>query len=143
MKFRILTALAVLSAYVSPAQDSLMFRKISDEVMLHGTCYENLRVLCKQVGNRISGSQGAAKAVAWGEKTMREAGVDNVTLMPVKVPYWRRGKESLSFNYGNGKYKKVTALSLGNSQGTDGKVLEAPVVMVHDFDEFKALKDAV
>ena len=66
MKIRILTLLACLSALTSLAQDSLMFRKIADEILLHGTCYENLRVLCKTVGHRISGSPEAANAVAWG-----------------------------------------------------------------------------
>lgn len=139
MKFRILTTLALLWATVSLAQDSVMFRKISDEIMLHGASYENLRVLCKQVGNRISGSANAAKAVEWGQKTMRATGADKVWLQPANVPYWYRGKESLRIKTGRGKYKKVTALSLGNSEGTGGKPLKAEVIMVHGFDEFNAL----
>ena len=141
MKLRYLTIGLFLCASNLYAQDSLQFRKISDEIMLHGTCYENLRVLCKNVGHRISGSPEAAKAVAWGEKAMKEAGADKVWLQAADVPYWYRGKESLSLNMGSG-YKKVRALSLGNSQGTDGKTLEAPIIMVHDFDEFKALPES-
>ncbi len=118
-----------------------MFRKISDEIMLHGTCYENLRVLCKTVGHRISGSPAAAKAVTWGEQAMKEAGADRVWLQAADVPYWQRGKESLVLKIGK-KMKKVTALSLGNSEGTGNKILKAPIVMVHNYDEFKALPDA-
>ncbi len=109
--------------------------------MLHGTCYENLRVLCKTVGHRISGSPEAAKAVTWGEKAMKEAGADKVWLQAADVPYWYRGKESLYLKMGK-EYKKVRALSLGNSQGTNGKTLEAPIIMVHNFDEFKALPES-
>jgi carboxypeptidase Q len=141
MKLRLLTVLAMTLAYTSPAQDSLVFRKISDEIMLHGTCYENLRVLCKTVGHRISGSPAAAKAVAWGEQAMKDAGADKVWLQAADVPYWYRGKESLYLKMGK-EYKKVTALSLGNSEGTCGKTLEAPIVMVHDYDEFKALPES-
>ena len=122
------------------AQDSLQMRKIADEILLHGTCYDNLRVLCKTVGHRISGSPAAAKAVTWGEKAMKEAGADKVWLQPADVPYWYRGKESLYLKMGK-EYKKVRALSLGNSQGTGGKPMEAPIVMVHNYDEFKALTE--
>ena len=142
MKTRLFIVIALLGSQLSFAQDSVMFRKISDEVMLHGTCYDNLRVLCKNVGNRISGSANAAKAVEWGEKYMKATGADRVWLQPADVPYWSRGKESLMIKAGNGQYKKVTALSLGNSQGTDGKVLEAQVIMVRDFEEFKALPES-
>jgi hypothetical protein len=117
-----------------------MFRKISDEVLLHGTCYSNLRVLCKSVGHRLSGSPEAAKAVIWGEQAMKEAGADKVWLQPVDVPVWHRGKESLSLKMG-GKYKDVPALSLGNSEGTGGKPLVAPILMVGSFDELKTLPD--
>ncbi len=120
------------------AQDSLMFRKISDEVLMHGTCYENLRVLCKSVGHRLAGTPGAAKAVAWGEKAMREAGADKVWLMPANVPQWYRGKESLMLKMGK-DYQKVPALSIGNTEGTGGKVLEAPIIMVHSYEEFDKL----
>ena len=119
-----------------------MFHKISDEVLMHGTCYENLRVLCKTVGHRLSGTPEAAKAVIWGEQAMRAAGADSVWLQPVDVPLWVRGRESLYLKIGK-KTKKVTALSLGNSEGTGGKALTAPIVMVHSFDEFNALPDDV
>ena len=142
MKFCLFTTTALLFAITATAQDSLAFRKISDEIMLHGQCYNNLRVLCKKVGNRISGSPAAAKAVEWGEHVMKETGADRVWLQPADVPYWYRGKESLMLKYGNGKYIKVQALSLGNTEGTGGKVLEAPVIMVHNFDEFKELKES-
>ena len=143
MKSRFLTSLIVICSVVAHAQteDSLMFRKISDEIMLHGQSYNNLRVLCKTVGHRISGSKEAEKAVAWGQKAMLAAGADNVVLLPCMVPYWYRGKESLLLKYGKGNYKKITALSLGNSRGTSGKVLEAPVIMVNSFAELKALPD--
>jgi carboxypeptidase Q len=129
---------ALLSAFASSAQDSLIFRKISDEIMLHATCYDNLRVLCKTVGRRISGSPAAAKAVIWGEAAMKAAGADKVWLQPCDVPYWYRGNESLYLKLDDG-YRKVNALSLGNSQGSGGKTINAPIIMVHNFDEFAAL----
>jgi carboxypeptidase Q len=140
---KLLAAALLLCSGSAIAQDSVMFRKISDEILLHGTCYNNLRVLCKQVGNRLSGTPAAAKAVTWGEQAMKDAGADKVWLQPADVPYWYRGKESLELKV-NGSYKKVAVLSLGNSEGTGGKPLTAAVVMVGSFDEFKTLPaDAV
>ena len=92
MKLRLLSLLAMTIVFTAPAQDSLTFRKISDEIMLHATCYDNLRVLCKTIGNRISGSPAAARAVQWANKTMKETGADRVWLQPCDVPYWYRGK---------------------------------------------------
>lgn len=141
MKLRLLSLLALLSAFTAPAQDSVTFRKIADEIMLHSTCYDNLRVLCKTVGHRVSGSPAAARAVEWGDKTMKETGADRVWLQPADVPYWYRGKESLYLNL-DGEYIKVDALSLGNSQGTDGKTINAPIIMVRSFDELNALPES-
>lgn len=139
MKTRLFLTILVASALNSHAQDSLMMRRIADTVLMHSPCYDNLRVLCKKIGNRISGSPAAAKAVAWSEQKMRETGADKVWLQPVDVPHWIRGKEHLKLKYGKGSFQEVTMLSLGNSYGTDDKVIEAPVVLVHNEDEFNAL----
>jgi carboxypeptidase Q len=121
-------------------KDSAAFRRIANDVLLNGQCYENLRVLCKQVGHRLSGSKAAQDAVVWGVKTMHEAGADRVWLQPVDVPYWFRGQESLAFKFPDqAAFKTVPMLSLGNSISTEGKVLERKVIMVMSFEEFAAL----
>src|ERR1043165_3131083 len=140
--FRLSIFLLIIDPSMSFAQDSLTFRKISDEVMLHGKCYEDLRYLCKQIGHRLSGSNQAEKAVEWGKKTLMEAGADKVWLQPVEVPNWVRGKESLKIKGNSDKiFKDMTMLSLGNSEGTNGRILESDIVMVNDFEAFKRLRD--
>ncbi|XZF15242.1 M20/M25/M40 family metallo-hydrolase [Chitinophagaceae bacterium MMS25-I14] len=142
MKQKLLPFLLVLSALSSKAQDSLTLQRISDEVLLHGTCYDNLRVLCKTIGHRLSGTPEAAKAVQWAQAAMEKAGADRVWLQAATVPVWVRGKEELQLSIGdNGKMQHVTALSLGNSEGTGGKLLEAPIVMVNNFEEFNTLDE--
>jgi len=124
------------------AQDSVMFRHISDEIMLHGTCYDNLRVLCKKVGHRLSGSPASYKAIEWGQKALAEAGADKVWLQPADVPRWVRGKEHLKIRAGKERdFTEITMLSLGNSIGTNGKILEAPVLMVKNIDAFNKLSN--
>ena len=95
MKTRILFSLLCLLTFsTSKAQsDSITVRRIYDIALTQGECYENLRVLCKQVGHRLSGSAQAEKAVVWGKQTMEKAGFDQVWLQDVMVPKWVRGKE--------------------------------------------------
>jgi carboxypeptidase Q len=124
------------------AQDSLVIRKLSDEIMLRGQCYNDLRDLCKKIGHRLSGSPQAEQAVQWGKEALEKAGADKVWLQPVRVPHWVRGKESLKLAFKDGKNVEVPVLSIGNSQGTDGKLLEAEIVMVRDIEELARLKDA-
>lgn len=123
------------------AQDSAVFASINREIMLNGQCYNNLRVLCKTVGKRLSGSPAAAKAVEWGYKAMKEAGADSIWLQPVDVPVWERGKESLLVKAGNRAYRNMRMLSLGNMEGTEGKPLEAEVMMVNSMEEFDQLPE--
>ncbi len=139
MKLRLFLFISIASISHCHAQDSVMMRRIADTVLLHSPCYSNLRVLCKTIGHRISGSPEAARAVVWGEQMMKATGADKVWLQPVDVPYWVRGKEKLRLKYGNEQYHDVTMLSLGNSTGTDGKVVEAPLILVHNLEEFNAL----
>ena len=66
--------------------------------------YNLLRVLSKDIGQRLSGSEGAKKAVQWTKKVMEDYGFDSVYLQPVMVPHWERDKsrqEAYFFNSDN------------------------------------------
>ncbi len=138
---RLLLGAALLPAVHTSAQDSAVLHRISNEVLLRGQCYNNLRVLCKDIGHRLSGSPAAAKAVQWGKAALQTAGADSVWLQPVRVPVWVRGAESLKIDTGGG-LKAVPMLSLGNSEGTGGTPLNGTVVLVNNFDELAKLTDA-
>lgn len=123
-------------------EDSVKFRKISDEIMVHGNAYENLRDLTKNVGHRLSGSEAYEKSVEWAVEKLKEAGADKVWKQEVTVPVWERGKESLQIKGKNGKWRSVKMLSLGNSEGTGGKDLNGEILLVKSFDEFSALPES-
>lgn len=116
--------------------DSIQFKKISDEILLNGLAYDDLRELTKDIGHRLSGSENYNKATIWAEKKLREAGAEKVWLQEVMVPVWVRGKESLKMKVGKADWKDLVFLSLGNSEGTDGKDMEAEVLMVNSLEEF-------
>jgi len=117
-------------------EDSLKIRGIYDAALTEGRAYENLRQLCKDVGNRLSGSEGAEKAVRWSKAKMESYGFDKVWLEPVMVPKWTRGETETCYLLPDRTPLKV--LALGFSVGTDGP-LEAEVV---EFQTMQALKDA-
>jgi hypothetical protein len=83
----------LFSLGLSAQADSLMMKKISDDILTRGAAYENLRFLCKKVGPRLSGSAGGAKAVTETARMMREMGADTVYLQECMVPKWERGEK--------------------------------------------------
>src|SRR5688572_6562745 len=118
----------LLVTQLLPAQeDSLMIRKIANEILVNGKAYDNLRVLTKQIGGRLAGSPGMVKAEAWGAKTMKESGAAKTWLQECTVPHWvRGGKDEASAMYNSGKAKKtLDIIALGNSMGTGPKGLKA------------------
>lgn len=154
----ILTGLLVLlvaGANTAQKQDSAFIKKISDEILVNGKAYENLRYLCKQIGGRLTASPQMYKAEEWGRKTLQESGADKVWMQECQVPHWvRGGKDQLwtttliSANQ-PGKLdarplrKELDILALGNSMGTGNKVLRAEVLLVGSFDELENKKDQV
>ncbi|KIA90536.1 M20/M25/M40 family metallo-hydrolase [Kaistella jeonii] len=123
-------------------QDSLQFRNIADEMLVNGTAYKNLHQLTKNIGHRLSGSEAYEKATDWAVLKLKEAGADKVWKEEVMVPVWERGKESLQIKDQNGKWKSLRMLSLGNSEGTKGKDVEAEIVFVKNKEDFDKLPDA-
>lgn len=124
------------------AVDSIQFKNISDEILVNGTAYENLRDLTQNIGHRLSGSAAYEKSTDWAVQKLKEAGADKIWKEEVMVPVWERGKESLQIKEGNGKWRSLKMLSLGNSEGTKGKDLEAEIVFVKNKEDFDKLPDA-
>ncbi|HMO33591.1 MAG TPA: M20/M25/M40 family metallo-hydrolase [Lacibacter sp.] len=133
-------AACFLAPAVSRGNDSLQFRRMAHLVLTQGKAYDNLRVLCKEVGHRLSGSPGAAKAVQETFRMMKEMGADTVYLQECLVPHWVRGaKEEAILTAADGKPVTLNVCALGNSVGTGRTGLRAPVVEVRSFNELDAL----
>lgn len=126
------------------SEDSIMIKKIADEVLANGKAYENLRFLCKKVGPRLSGSPQAQKAVEATARMLKEAGADTVYLQPCMVPHWVRGiKETGSVQVAGKPVYPLHLCSLGNSEGTGKKGIKAGVIEVRSFKELDQLGTAV
>ncbi len=148
------TTLLIAASIIAKAQttnDSTFIKKIYDEALVNGKAYNSLRYLCKQIGNRVSGSTAMYKAEAWGLQTLKEYKADTVYSQLCTIPHWVRGaKEEASYKWssttaGNLQTaeKTVEILSLGNAIGTNGTVLKAPLLIVKNFDDLEAQKENV
>ncbi len=122
-----------------------MLRKIYDEALEKPKAYEWLEYLSNNIGGRLSGSPEAAAAVEWSRQVMDTLGFDTVYLQEVMVPHWIRGKkeEGKIMHANHFGSIDVPILALGGSVATPSSGLSAEVVEVKDFDELKALGNAV
>jgi len=140
------------------APDSIIIKKISDEIFTSGQVYKNEEYICKKIGARLTGSEGAEKAVKWTYDLMKSYGFDTVYLQEVMVPHWVRGEKELGKillppqspeggiktnntnvippSEGGGA---VNIVALGGSIATAKEGLTAEVIEVNDFDELKKL----
>jgi carboxypeptidase Q len=123
--------------------DSTTIKKIADEVMINSGAYENLRYLCKKIGHRLSGSENAAKAVLATKKMLEEAGADTVYLQPCMVPHWVRVAKEEGYYMVDGKKFTLNLTSLGNSEGSKGKLISADIVEVKTMNELHELGNKV
>ncbi len=119
--------------------DSTKIKQFFNSVLTDGKSYEWLRDLTSNIGGRLSGSPEAAKAVIWGEKLMKEIGLDSVWLQPVMVPHWVRGEKEIANYKLNGVEKNVPICALGFSVATPKEGVLAEVLEVKSLDEAKAL----
>ena len=124
----------------SQAEDSGMIKKISDEILINGKAYENLRHLTKKIGGRLAGSPQMTMAEQWGEKVMKEGGADKVIMQECKVPHWVRGGDDKAKVAGG---KELDVVALGNSMGSGKNGVKADVLLVNSFDDLEKKKDLV
>ena len=135
----------------SQKEDSVFIKRISDEILVKGKAYENLRYLTKQIGPRLAGSQGMVKSEQWGLKVMQESGADKAWMQECLVPHWvRGGKDEAMATYDDTRSRKykpsrkpLDIIALGNSVGTGKNGLRGEVLLVNSFDELEKRKDEV
>ncbi len=136
----LLAALAGRANAADPLMDAA--RKIGAEATVNGKAYANLKELTT-IGPRLSGSEGAAKAIAWGKQKLESYGLDRVVLQPAMVPHWTRGDREEATIVSANKSTPLKVAALGPSVGTAKEGVQAGVVEVHGLDEVEKLGSAV
>ena len=121
--------------------DSSLVRNVFSEVLAHGEAHENLRILCKEIGHRLSGSPSADRAIIWGQSVMDRYGVDTSYVMPVDVPAWTRGDiaEATATSHEEGTMPlHITALG-GSVCTPQQSWIEGPLLVVRHLDALDTL----
>jgi carboxypeptidase Q len=144
---KLITLVAILPLLANAqTKDSVMIKRLSDEILRNGKAYDLLYQLTKQVGGRLAGSPQFAKAVQWGKITLEQQGADKVYLQECMLPHWVRGgkDQAIITELDHKKANRaLDVLALGNSLGTNGKIITAEVLMVASFDELEKRKEEV
>lgn len=120
-------------------KDEQFFKEIYNSALTKSQCYSWLDHLSNSIGSRLSGSEGAEKAIQYTKSQMEKMGFDKVYLQEVMVPKWVRGEKETAFILDNKAKINVPICALGGSIATPKNGIMAEVVEVHSFDEMKAL----
>ncbi len=135
--------LFIIAAQVAMAQtpDETTIRQIYNTALADGKSYSMLEYLSTKIGQRLSGSPGAAAGVEWSRHVMEDFGFDSVWLQPVMVPHWVRGQKEIGRIVNSKKMGTldVNVCALGGSIGTGPDGLSASVVEVKSFEELAGL----
>ena len=108
-----------------------------DKALKSDLAYEILESLTTEIGPRLAGSEGEARAREWGVRTFKSLGFKNSRIETFELPYWNRVKETASIAAPFPQALAITAL--GNSVATPEGGLEGEVVR---FASLADLKDA-
>lgn len=117
---------------IDTAQDEAFIRGLYDQALEDQQAYNWLRELCKDVGPRLAGSEGAERAVEWAKETLDTLGFDRVYLQEVQVPHWERGEISVSLHG-----ETLSACALGGSVPTPSGGSTAQVIEIPDVDDLE------
>jgi Zn-dependent M28 family amino/carboxypeptidase len=142
-----LYALLPLAVLVQPSaafefdqDDVRIARELRELGLSRNGGFDVVEDLTTRIGPRMAGTEGDARAVAWGEALLNDLGFDRVWLQPVTFPTWHRNLEvarvvaPMEFNF--------ATLALGFSPATPAGGVEAEVIMFDDLDALEAADPA-
>lgn len=130
------------ATHAFPPQLRSELARIRDAAMQDDYAYKELEYLTDSIGPRTEGSAQADAAVHYVADELRKLGLD-VHLEPVLVPQFLRGNDSAQLveypGQVSGATQKIVLTALyGNAPTPEGGIT-GEVVVVHDYDELKAL----
>lgn len=135
-----------LTSSAQTSRDSAAFfiKEVYRQSFTELQAYKWLTTLTKDIGHRLSGTEGSVKAVNWSKSVLDTLGLDSVWLQEIKVQLWDRGEKEqvimLSKDLGA---RSLTALALGNSPGTGPDGVKGTLLEVKSLDQLKAMPDSL
>ena len=132
-------SLLFTSIIYSQSNDQKMLADIYKFSLTNSKCYSWLDDLSNKIGQRISGSVGAEKGVAYVKAQLETLGLDKVYLQEVMVPKWVRGEKETAYILDNKAKVSIPICALGGSVATSKNGLSAEVIEVHSLKELETL----
>jgi carboxypeptidase Q len=143
-----ISGMSVVNAQAKNSQTALFTDKemqtaawLRDHSQKNNLSYKILESLTTEVGPRMAGSAGDARAVAWAEAKFKELGFDKVWKEPVTFPTWKRGIETAEIIAPFPQPLTITAL--GNSVATDVNGVTAELVQFATLADLIAAPEAL
>ena len=124
-------------------KDEQMLKDIYKSALTNAKCYPWLDDLSNKIGSRLSGSDGAAKAVIYTKAQLETLGLDSVYLQEVMVPKWVRGQKETAYMQIGNKKTNLPICALGGSVATPKNGLQAQLIEVQNLEELQTLGDKV
>ncbi|RHW76930.1 M20/M25/M40 family metallo-hydrolase [Colwellia sp. RSH04] len=130
-------AIAASNNVLSTAQETELMA-LKQTALTSDLSYEVVESLTTEVGPRMMGTPGDAKAITWAVDKMNALGFDKVWTEEVTTTQWYRGeaKAQILAPYPH----NVVAIALGGSVGTGDKGITGDIVHFENFDALKAAK---
>ncbi|KAA3650134.1 MAG: peptidase M28 family protein [Proteobacteria bacterium] len=69
-------------------------KQLRDQALTNDLAYDITESLTTEVGARLAGTPGDAKAVAWAQEKFKALGFDRISTEPVTFKRWTRGQET-------------------------------------------------
>ena len=133
---------AVPTPVLYSAETLANMAKLQSAALAADYAYGRTAYMTNNIGPRLSGSAQSLQAEKYVADEMRKLGLE-VTLQPVKVPHWVRGKETgelIEFpGMAPGTTQKIVLTALGGSVATPENGLVADIVVVTSMDELNRL----
>ncbi len=125
-----LTTLAICTILLTP---TVLF---AEQAATPQLAYQLVEELTTEVGPRLVGTPGDAKAVEWATKRLKSLGFDKVWTEEFTTPFWQRGQARLEIV--SPFPQSLVLAALGGSVSTPNEGIQAAVVMFNSLDELMA-----
>jgi hypothetical protein len=133
-------AMLLVSAFppVARAQtsDAATAQRLRDAALKDEWGYRFVETLTSTIGQRLAATDAEARAAAWAEKTLKDAGFDEVHREAIAMPAWQRGREEASVVSPAPQRLVVTAL--GGSVATPASGIDAEIVLFRLYSQLLA-----
>lgn len=116
-----------------PASALTAATTLRDKALADDTGWKALESLTTEVGPRLAGSEGDARAVEWAKAKFKQLGYDKVWTEPVTFPKWVRRSEHGEVLGAHSQKLALTALG-----GSPGGTVEGEVVRFPDLAALQA-----